>query len=245
MFLKSVLAGAAVVVGLVGLAPAAFAGYHETVQLNSGATANVYQSTAPNKVFGACETVDPKVFSPVLEFGELHEEVVPGTPFDLWATVTLKPGVGPGTYRVTMNCGNSYIGADFTVPGPSTTTPPTKDPSLPSVWLNDTAATTGVYQYGKQNTAFGDCPDGRGVFDSPVLTFGAPNYGYGNAGHGSANVSANATLKSGVGPGRYVLVMNCDDKQARVDFTVPAKQVTKTPVGAPQTGGGGTATLFE
>jgi hypothetical protein len=38
--------------------------------------------------------------------------------------------------------------------------------------------------------------------------------------------------------------MRCGDKVASVDFTVPAKQVTKKPVGAPQTGGGA-ATVFE
>jgi hypothetical protein len=82
--------------------------------------------------------------------------------------------------------------------------------------------------------------DGRGVFDSPVLTFGAPNYGYGETGHGSAN----ATCAAASGPARYTLVMRCGDKIASVDFTVPAKQVTKKPVGAPQTGGGA-ATVFE
>ena len=80
------------------------------------------------------------------------------------------------------------------------------------------------------------------MFSSSALTFG--DYVYGPGADAVINVQAVATLKSGVGPGTYKLSMTCGNRSVSASFTVPGKQVTTTPVGAPQTGGG-TATVFE
>lgn len=134
------------------------------------------------------------------------------------------------------------------------TTPAAPDASA-HVQLNaDTAVTTGLtdkYANGDTNVALGEClapgaPAGgpspaSTTFSSPVLTFA--DYTYQPTIGVAANVTANVTLKPGTKSGSYPLVMSCNGKTYRAMFTVttPAQQVRKVPVGAPYTGGGGTA----
>ncbi|GAA3434415.1 hypothetical protein [Kutzneria kofuensis] len=117
----------------------------------------------------------------------------------------------------------------------------------PTVQLNaDTAALSGrmnVYQFTEGNTAYGNCSAGKAVFSSSALTFS--DYRYEPMADTSANVSATAKLRPGIVAGAYKLAMTCGNKVVSATFTVPGKKATPKPVGAPQTGGGGTATVFE
>ncbi|QUQ70872.1 hypothetical protein [Kutzneria sp. CA-103260] len=128
----------------------------------------------------------------------------------------------------------------------TTTTPPPAQGEL-FVQLNaDTAALPGranVYQFTEGNVAYGNCPGDKGVFSSSALTFDGYTYNA-DVMAVTSNVFAKAKLKPGVGAGAYKLTMTCGNRSISATFTVPGKQVTKTPVGAPQTGGGGTATVF-
>jgi hypothetical protein len=149
------------------------------------------------------------------------------------------------------------VGSSTGFAQPASTTPaaPAAPDASGHVQLNaDTAVTTGLtdkYANGDLNVALGEClPAGTPAggpspasttFSSPVLTFSGytflPTIGV------AANVTANATLKPGTKAGSYPLVMNCAGKTYRATFTVtkPAPQVRKVPMGAPYTGGGGTA----
>ena len=81
------------------------------------------------------------------------------------------------------------------------------------------------------------------MFSSSALTFS--DYEYGSTNHFDGNLAAHATLKPGIVAGAYKLTMTCGKQAVSTTFKVPGKQVTKKPVGAPQTGGGGAATVFE
>jgi hypothetical protein len=109
--------------------------------------------------------------------------------------------------------------------------------------LNSGAATN-VYQLTGKNVAVGRCPDSKAVFESSALTFGDYTYGV-DTNHVQSTVFAKATLKPGIVAGAYKLTMTCGKQTVSTTFTVPGQQVTKKPVGAPQTGGGATATVFE
>lgn len=255
MFRKMIVGGVIAAAALAG-APAALASGHDqlAVQLNAGARTNVYQFTGGNTAFGNCPNGKGVFSSPVLVFSDY--KYGPTNHFDgnVSATARLKPGaVGTGTSPLFFTCGDKQIDVVITVP-PQTTPPPTTTTNTPqpaqdqpTVQLNvDTAAMMGrqnVYQLSGENSALGFCPNGKGVFSSPVLTFS--DYLEVSPADVTANIAATATLKPGVGAGTYKLSMTCGDKIVSTDFLVPAKQVTKTPVGAPQTGGGGTATVVE
>jgi hypothetical protein len=249
---RKMMVGVAVAVAALAGAPAALASGHDqlAVQLNVDAgRVNVFQWTEGNTAFGNCPNGKGVFSSPTLVFS--NYKYGPTNHFDgnVSATATFKPGMGwPGTSPLFMTCGDKQIDAVITVPSPPTTTTTTPPPPVnhPFVQLNtDTAAIfeKNVYQFAHSNWANGYCPDHVVVFSSSVLTFGDNQYNPYEM-H-NLNVSAPATLKPGVGAGTYKLSMTCDGQTVSTDFLVPAKQVTKTPVGAPQTGGGGTATVVE
>jgi hypothetical protein len=250
MFTKTVIGGAVVAAALLAAAPAAFATDYSVTQLNDGAATNVYQFTGTNTATGHCP--DPGTFvSPELTFSNYSYNQSNHFYITMSATATLKPGVKPGAYSLSVSCGDKGSGsAAFTVPDTTTTTAPTQPPAQGELFVQlnaDTAALPGranVYQFTEGNVAYGNCPGGKGVFSSSALTFSDYTYDAGTM-HVTSNVFATAKLKPGVGAGVHKLTMTCADKSVSTDFTVPGKQVTKTPVGAPQTGGGGTATVFE
>lgn len=130
----------------------------------------------------------------------------------------------------------------------TTTTPaPPTAQDEPHVQLNaatvDRLDLVNVYNLTGVNEAYGACSDGKAVFSSSALTFG--DYQYQPMADVSANVAAAAKLKPGIVAGAYKLTMTCGNKTVSATFKVPGKQVVKTPVGAPQTGGGGAATVVE
>jgi hypothetical protein len=251
MFRKIIVGGLVAVAALAGFAPAALASDNDqlAVQLNVDSPANVYQLNGSNTVFGNCPNGKGVFSSPALIISDYKYGPTKDFDGNVSATATLVPGIGPGTSPLFMTCGDKQIDVVITLPEQptppptTTTTPPAAE--QPFVELNvNTAALQekNVYQLDKQNGALGFCP-GKGVFSSPVLTFG--EYKYTAPAMTGENVYAPATLKPGVGAGTYKLSMTCDGQTVSTDFTVPGKQVTKTPVGAPQTGGGGTATVVE
>ncbi|MFC0439124.1 hypothetical protein [Kutzneria buriramensis] len=256
MFRKMIVGGVAAAAALTAFAPVALAADNDkpTVQLNAGSNVNVYQFTGGNTAFGNCPNGKGVFSSPALVFSDYQYGPTDHYHGNVAARATLKPGlpVTPGTWPLFMTCGDKEVDAVFTVPA-QTTPPPTTTTTPPAqkqqtVQLNaDTAALPGrtnVYQYTEGNVAFGYCPDNvKGVFFSPALFFS--NYGYTPTNHYDGNVAATATLRPGTSAGTYYLALTCGDKTVTTNFTVPAKQVTKTPVGAPQTGGGATATVVE
>lgn len=253
MFAKTVLGGAVVAAALLAAAPAAFATDYTTTQLNDGSTTNVYQATGTNLATGNCPGVGHFVSSE-LTFSNYNYNQSNHFYITMSATATLKPGVGPGTYSLSVDCAQGSGSASFTVPDTSTTTTPpptttTQPPAQDQPWVQlnkDTAVLSGlanVYQSTGTNIALGLCPDGKGVFSSSALTFS--DYGYGPGADAANNVEATAKLKPGIVAGAYKLMMTCGNETVSATFKVPGKQVVKTPVGAPQTGGGGAATVVE
>ncbi|MFI9385192.1 hypothetical protein [Kutzneria sp. NPDC052558] len=253
MLAKTIVGGAIAATAVLAAAPMALAADYTVTQLNDGATLNVYQLTGTNRAYGNCAG-HGTFESSALDFSDYSYNQSNHFYITQAATATLKPGVGPGTYTLSVACDGRGTGSvSFTVPD-TTTAPPTTTPAPPagqnqlSVQLNaDTAALPGrmnVYQFKEGNTAFGYCPGDKGVFSSPALTFSGYTYGV-DTNHVTSNVFAKATLKPGIVAGAYKLTMTCGKQSISTTFKVPSQQVTKKPVGAPQTGGGATATVFE
>lgn len=247
MFVKTIIGGAVAATALLAAAPAAFATDYSATQLNDGATTNVYQLTGANTASGHCPG-EGHFVSSELTFSDYHYNQSNHFYITMSATATVKPGVAPGTYSLSVDCQNGSGSASFTVPAASTTTTTTPAPPAyedPTVQLNaDTPALPGrtnIYQFNEANVAYGVCLDGKATFSSSALTFG--DFQYVSPADMAANVSAPAKLKPGIVAGAYKLTMTCGDKTVSTTFKVPGKAVVK-PVGAPQTGGGGAATLF-
>ncbi|MEV6607569.1 hypothetical protein [Kutzneria sp. NPDC051319] len=249
MFVKTIIGGAVAATALLAVAPAAFATDYSATQLNDGATTNVYQLTGANTASGHCPG-EGHFVSSELTFSDYHYNQSNHFYITMSATATVKPGVAPGTYSLSVDCQNGSGSASFTVPAASTTTtttpaPPAEPQGKLTVQLNAATAekldAVNVYQTAGHNVAYGNCPGGKGVFSSSALTFG--DYQYIRGADTETNVNAAATLKPGIVAGAYKLTMTCGDKTVSTTFKVPGKAVVK-PVGAPQTGGGGAATLF-
>ncbi len=94
-----------------------------SVQLNVNTAINQtlvdkYVRDAPNVALAKCDGASPAFSSPVLTFSNYTPGPFMGADANISADAALKPGIGAGTYPLTVTCGDQTYRTQFTVPAP-------------------------------------------------------------------------------------------------------------------------------